>query len=160
MATQDYTPKQIQRFWSKIDISGGMFACWIWVGACSQNGYGQLRITRTLKLAHRVSWEIHFGEIPTGLEVCHNCPDGDNPSCVNPAHLWLGTQKENMNDCSRKGRIAKSEKSGQAKLTQEIVNNIRSDAVAGYPQRWIARFYGIARSRVSDIVNYKTWRST
>ena len=82
------------RFWSKVDKTG---SCWVWTARCDKDGYGQF----DGKQAHRTiySWEI--GEIPVGLLVCHSC---DNPPCVNPSHLWLGTAKDNAQDRENKGR--------------------------------------------------------
>jgi len=88
-----------ERFWAKVDKTD---SCWVWTGATLRRGYGQIRIpVKKAKQAHRLSWEIHNGPIPDGMLVCHKC---DNPPCVNPAHLFLGTQSDNNKDCVRKGR--------------------------------------------------------
>ena len=91
------------RFWGKVGKLGNN-DCWNWNGSVDGNGYGTLFIKVGLspKKAHRLSWEICNGKILNGLYVCHKC---DNPSCVNPSHLFLGTAKENMKDCSLKGRL-------------------------------------------------------
>jgi hypothetical protein len=90
----------IERFWAKVRITPG---CWLWMAAVNDRGYGRFTLDRTGKLipAHRFAWSAENGPIPPGLLVCHSC---DNPPCVNPAHLWLGTQSDNMIDCLAKGR--------------------------------------------------------
>src|SRR3990167_6332282 len=92
-------PKE-QRFWRMVYRTDW---CWLWLGAKLKKGYGVFRETcpRRSVLAHRVAYELANGPIPGGKFVCHHC---DNPSCVRPSHLFLGTQKDNMADCSRKGR--------------------------------------------------------
>lgn len=86
------------RFWVKVRKSDG---CWEWTAASKQGGYGKIAVGRRLMLAHRVSWELANGPIPDGLLVCHTC---DNPPCVRPDHLFLGTQTDNMRDAVRKNR--------------------------------------------------------
>jgi len=92
-----------ERFWARVDRSHGDQSCWIWTGAKNRQGYGTIAIDRRPHIASRVMWELMFGPVPEGLEVCHNCPGGDNPACVQPLHLWLGTHQENMEDAVRKG---------------------------------------------------------
>jgi len=77
--------------------------CWLWVGkSTDKNGYARIRVNGITELAHRISYTIYKGEIPKGIFVCHSC---DVPGCCNPEHLWLGTNSDNMKDCSSKGRI-------------------------------------------------------
>lgn len=97
--------------------------CWISTHCWNEDGYG--RTGKKPRLAHRLSYEIHYGPIPAGLLVCHRC---DTPSCVNPDHLFLGTDKENTQDCKRKGRLRRSpgELNGSSVLTEENVLEIRS----------------------------------
>lgn len=97
-ATQAQTRSVEERFWSFVAKSDG---CWTWTGT-TMRGYGQFKTTR-LEQAHRVSWRMHFGPIPAGRSVCHSC---DNPPCVRPDHLWLGTHAQNMRDMALKGRAA------------------------------------------------------
>lgn len=93
----------IAKFWARVDTTGD---CWTWTGRLNEHGYGQTPFTSAgTRKAHRVSWMIHNGAIADGLCVCHRC---DTPSCVNPAHLFLGTHLDNMRDMASKGRGAKT----------------------------------------------------
>lgn len=76
--------------------------CWLWAGYRAPGGYGKVYWRRQKHLAHRLAYELLVGPVPSGMQVCHRC---DNPSCVNPAHLFVGTQKDNMKDAVRKGRV-------------------------------------------------------
>lgn len=97
-----YTPNQVvSAFWAKVDKSAGADACWIWTACRDHKGYGQLRIHSKSILAHRYAYILEHGEIPDGMFVCHHC---DNPSCVNPTHLFLGTNTDNVHDMMAKGR--------------------------------------------------------
>ena len=90
-----------ERFWAKVQKGAG---CWLWTGCKGYDGYGHFRLgTRSATRAHRVSWELHYGPIPEGLLVCHRC---DNPTCVRPDHLVLGTSADNERDKARKGKRA------------------------------------------------------
>lgn len=111
----------IARFWSYVRKSGDG-ECWNWIGAPTF-GYGYINIGGKKYRAHRVSWIIHYGEIPAGLLVCHHC---DNRLCVNPKHLFLGDQKANINDALRKGRFHQGTKRKRAKLTEDDVKFILS----------------------------------
>lgn len=139
------------------DASG----CWEWQGS-KRGGYGRIIIgsrtdgTRKVVMAHRLSYEITYGEIPKGMEVCHSC---DNRCCINPDHLFIGTHKDNMDDRDRKGRNIshKGEKNGRAKLNENDVYAIRTKRANGSTFQEIADEYGIHKKTVMDAVSGKNW---
>lgn len=107
-----------ERFWSKVAI-GSTNECWLWQASLGSTGYGQFNTGRSMAKAHRIAWELgNKGLIPADLMVCHHC---DTPACVNPAHLFLGTQTDNMRDCFAKGR-GNPAPGGRAAMTQKWAN--------------------------------------
>jgi hypothetical protein len=144
-----------ERFWSRVIKRG---SCWEYTSPRDARGYGKIGLGgRNGKdmLAHRFSWELHNGPVPEGLCVCHRC---DNPPCVNPVHLFLGTTGDNTADAARKGRLARGERVKGAKLTAEAVREIRREAAAGTPQRALAGRFGVGEGAISMIVNRRLWR--
>lgn len=141
--------------------------CWLWTGCMYPNGYGDFRrVARgPHHLAHRRAYEVFVGPIPDGMKVCHHC---DVRRCINPGHLFLGSQKDNIHDMMRKGRsrmlgspkgTTSGELNGQAKLTSAQVAQIRADYVRGNG-RTLARKFGVSPATISLIVNGKHWGPT
>lgn len=121
--------------------------CWIWCGGDFSYGYGAFSYNNQNRPAHRISWFLYRGEIPKGMMVCHRC---DQPLCVNPEHLFLGTQRDNMADKVRKGRQARGESHGMSKLTDWEVMQIKG--VKGFrTAKDIASEFGITPERVWQI---------
>jgi hypothetical protein len=130
----------------------GPGGCTLWVGMVSRFGYGRMKIDGRRIGAHRVAWELANGPIPDGLFVCHKC---DVRRCVNPDHLFLGTQADNMADRNSKGRQVRGEKMHWAKLTPDAIEEIRTggrDAIA------LATKFGISRNHIYNIRNRRSWR--
>jgi|SRR5665213_175947 len=128
--------------------------CWIWMAAKNKKGYGLFE-----GLAHRYSYQINKGQIPKGKNVCHNCkPSSDNPSCVNPNHLWIGTQKDNMRDASfKKSWKRRGESHPKSKINFEIAGAIRNLYLDGLTQKAIGRHFNISSQLVSIIVRNEAW---
>lgn len=144
-----------ERFFEKVDITPG---CWLWMAATNAKGYGWFGTkTKVVKLAHRVSWELHIGHIGD-MCVCHRC---DTPACVNPGHLFLGTHDDNMADMSAKGRGVQlfGERHGGAKLTEARVLEMRQRRARGETYSAMAREYGVNHSTVARACKGYRWRS-
>ena len=131
-----------------------MSGCWLWEGMVQNKGYGLIRAAHGPMLAHRLSWEIANGPIPSGLFVLHRC---DVPCCINPAHLFLGTHADNMRDMRAKGRgrSVRGERHVNAKLTDLQVQEIRIAIAAGRTQRSIASEYGVSKAPIWRIASGK-----
>lgn len=150
-----------ERFWPKVD-KRGPDECWLWLATRDANGYGSFDHAR----AHRVAWALKHGAIPDGLLVCHRC---DNPPCVNPDHLFVGTSADNMADMWSKGRgrngvrthpeaCARGERHGSARLTESDVREIRTRCAAGESMVAIAHEKGVARTTVWKVRARRTWK--
>lgn len=127
--------------------------CWMWAGQISRRGYGFIKENYKTKLAHRVSYELFVGPIPAGLFVCHRC---DNPACVNPGHLFVGTAKDNRKDMFDKGRgnCPRGENHPFSKITKDDVLEIRTSKKRGCD---LAVEYGLSRSTITQIRNGDRW---
>lgn len=160
------------RFWSKVDKNGPVMphmdsSCWTWIGRRLKTkfdyGYFDVLVSTNKSIsvfAHRISWELaNEQSIPEKLYVLHKC---DNPSCVNPAHLFLGTYKDNSDDMIAKGRDnhAKGEKHGCAKLTWIQVNKIRDRYTScNITQKQLSKEYNVSESTIRRIIVRKIWKS-
>jgi hypothetical protein len=148
------------RFWNKVKLAPEN-ECWAWVGGKSRKGYGLFHPKDHTMHAHRFSWVLENGEIPDSLLVLHKC---DNPSCVNPKHLFLGTNKENMEDMTRKGRrvgirlgksnfVALGDKNPSTKIPDSEIHKIKTKYGSGsYTYRTLAHEYKVSISQIQKIV--------
>ena len=150
--------RDLDRFWSKVEKTAD---CWLWRGSLNNMGYPVFYLSSNPRsspnsYAHRVSYELANGFIPNGRLACHKC---DNPRCVNPEHLFLGTQKANMADCKEKGRlrpgVLRGEKNGNSKLNETSVREIR--AVVNPNISHLAKQYGVARHQIKSVRLRRTW---
>jgi hypothetical protein len=142
-----------ERFWAKVRKGPD---CWLWTACKDSFGYGRLNVNGKMVGAHRFSWELQRGKIPEGLHVLHHCDVG---GCVNPDHLYIGTNQDNTNDKMERGRhvAVKGEEHGCAKLCETDVLLIR-DLAETKTYRAIADWFNISRTHVSDIVNCRKWK--
>lgn len=151
------TKKDIERFYSKF-TPGGVDECWEWEGRIQHSGHGVLSFNKSSLKAHRIAYFLANGPIPEGLSVCHSC---DNPACVNPGHLWLGTQADNNADRDRKGRAktAKGAKRPNAILTEDDVRKIIARyAEGGVTHKQLATEYGVAKTTITRIMMGLNWK--
>lgn len=188
------TAKQVERFWSRAGRRGPQ-ECWFWAGPVNARfGYGYFFVFGKGWRAHRLAWLLTHGPIPDGLQVLHRCDEGLPPGdisyrrCCNPAHLWLGTARQNQQDCCRKGRKPRGElhglrkhperaargrqngahtrperrphgeAHGNAVITDEVVRAIRRAWDEGCPGADLARWFGISPSAACRIGNRKAWK--
>lgn len=158
MALDTYALGRLARVgWDEVTLRPDLGPCWEWRGCRKAKGYGKLGSFRgRTRVAHQVAFEAHVGPIAPGMFVLHRC---DNPPCINPAHLFLGTKAENNADMASKGRAAQGERHPVAKMTAADVAKIRSLADAGMSQHEVARRFGIAQSTARDIIMRRSWRS-
>lgn len=143
--------KFADQFWTWIDTSGGDEACWPWLGGCSRDGHGMVNWQGRTQLAHRVAYELTTGRpLRPGVVLMHKC---DFPACCNPAHHLEGTHQANRADCVAKGRQARGERNGRAKLHDQDVIRLREWWERGLiTQGEAARLFGITKRAVRFIV--------
>ena len=148
------TPTDIERFNNFIEKPDAPDACWIWKGGRVKTGYGRFYVNGKHIYAHRYSYEIHIGKIPPNKIVLHSC---DNPPCVNPKHLSLGSHQDNSFDMVKKTRQSCHEKNSHSVLTEKDVINIRNS----YPRKstiFLAQKFNVTRGTIYHILNKHTWK--
>ncbi len=147
-----------QRFWSKVNKTE---SCWLWTAGLFSTGYGAFSINGNNVGAHKYSYELHNSKVAEGLVVRHTC---DNPPCVNPNHLLIGTPKDNTRDMIERGRHKfnanggpKGQEHGRAKLTEDDVREIRIFREFGFTYRELGEMYGVHLSMIAYILSKKNW---
>jgi hypothetical protein len=151
-------PEVIERFWSKVDKTDGPDACWSWKRLVDKDGYGKFQISTGYRVqwhvrAHRFALYLSTGARPKNLAL-HSC---DNPPCCNPKHLHEGTQKKNRVDCKARGRVARGETDGNAKMTTQNVIDLRRRLAEGESASSIAAEFGVTHTTILAAANRKTW---
>lgn len=151
-----------QRFEEKIDKTSSSKGCWLWTATTNPDGYGRFKIEGKLYGSHRVSYELYKGEISKDMFVCHHC---DVRNCVNPDHLFLGTQLDNMRDCAAKGRhylpkwvgprLSRRGVTINNKITQSTYQSIHLHLAKGVTGNFLANLYGVSKQTISNIKNGK-----
>lgn len=177
-----FTTDVITRFWAKVSKTD---TCWLWTACTTHRGYGRLQVDGHALLAHRIAYALAYAPPPNDMLVCHHC---DNPTCVRPDHLFLGTPLDNRTDCIRKGRNPtgdqhwarvkpdhlargaqsgactmperrpRGEKHGMARLTIEQVRDIRRRFDCGESSHHIALDYPVTQQNIISIIQRKTWK--
>lgn len=147
-----YIPDPHTRVMSYVNKADG---CWLWTGLVNNHGYGIATIDGRQTSAHRVVYGLLVKPVPKGLDLCHKC---DNPLCVRPDHMFVGTRKENMQDAARKGRTCKGSAAPNAILNEDMVRIARKRAAAGEPIRKIARELSAPYKVLWQAVRGKSWR--
>lgn len=147
-------PQSVRAYFAKYVTVGAPSDCWFWKGPVNQQGYGYFSVKGKKYRAHRIALAQRLPPPSPKHFACHAC---DNPSCCNPRHLWWGTNLDNMRDCVAKGRQTRmrGERHGRAKLTDELVREIRASAL---PQHILAKRYGVNQSSICDVKRGKSWR--
>lgn len=141
----------IERRTSPVPIAG----CWLWEGSTQSRGYGDFRAFNKHRTAHRASYEAHVGPIPDGMQVCHRC---DVRACCNPAHLFLGTNNDNIADAVAKGRKKlPGVRNGNHKLDEHGVRMVRGMVADGFTYTYIASVVGLSKSAIQHIAQRRNW---
>lgn len=140
------------RFWNKVHFIDDATSCWEWRAGLHPTGYGTLQIGRGYELAHRISYRLAHGAIPDGAHILHKC---DNPACVRPDHLFVGTHADNMRDMAKKGRMNGGH---GVKLNPAKVRQIRQLNAEGATQQSLADQFGVALMTINHVIKRRTWK--
>lgn len=151
MAIRKFSRERLEKKIERVTETG----CWLWLGVVNDSGYGTIVFNGRVQRVHRLLWKELIGEIPEGMFLLHRC---DIPCCVNPSHLFVGTQNDNMKDMARKKRSAIGVKNCMSKLADEDIRRIFLLRADGLLQREIAVRFGVNRATISYILGGVTWR--
>jgi len=154
MAEIVWDRKVLARLIEGLDIPEDRSECWLWK-RCINKGYGKISVGVKLVSIHRLVYTIFMGEIPDGKLVCHSC---DNRLCGNPAHLWVGSNTDNMYDMTSKGRSIRGEQRNSAKLKSKDIPKIRRMLACGYTLECIGKVFGVTSMTISRIKSGLTWK--
>lgn len=151
-----YTVKPLaDRFWPKVQKTDG---CWIWTAAVDHHGYGNIGAGRRSEgkiKAHRAAWLLAGGEDPGDRDLCHRC---DNPRCVRPDHLFIGSRLDNMRDCVAKGRASRGSRNGHARLSEAAITEARRLLSQGVSRKELAAKFGVSHSGMCYALRGDTWK--
>lgn len=153
-----HSPAVAHRFWNKVNRSDPC-NCWLWTASRQRKGYGQFSINGKPQIATRIAFELEYGDIPAGMFVCHWC---DNPSCVNPSHLFLGSPADNIHDMDAKGRRVVAPQIGSrhgcAKLNEASVAEIKARIASGEMQKRLALEFGVTPGAINHVAKGRQWK--
>lgn len=155
--SHNYSTKTIDLFWQKVKVASPS-ECWPWQASKTPEGYGYFWYNKRMGKAHRFAWEITNGAIPQNMLVCHHC---DNPSCVNPSHLFIGTNADNSTDKIQKHRQANTdgENNPNHKLSLSDVKTIRRLYIPGVVTlKHLSEQFGVTIAQISYVVKRKSWK--
>jgi hypothetical protein len=142
----------MERFMSKVEKTD---SCWLWTGHIDKTKRGLFCLYGKRHQSSRASYLLHKGDIPAGLYVCHTC---DNPRCVNPKHLFLGTHLDNMRDCKEKGRQARGSRHGRARLNEsDVLGIFKMVKYRYFEQREVAKHFGVSTALINRILKGEKW---